>query len=43
MLKIFIEKPVLSTVLSIIIVILGLVSLIILPVEQYPYIAPPTV
>ncbi len=43
MLKIFIERPVLSTVLSIIIVVLGIVGLASLPIEQYPNIAPPTV
>ncbi|MBE0390867.1 efflux RND transporter permease subunit [Flavobacterium sp. PL002] len=39
----FIDRPVLSTVVSIIIVILGLIGLISLPVSQYPEIAPPTV
>ncbi|HCE55097.1 MAG: efflux RND transporter permease subunit [Lutibacter sp.] len=43
MLKIFIERPVLSTVISIIIVILGVLGLETLPVEQYPDIAPPTI
>ncbi|MDR2122279.1 MAG: efflux RND transporter permease subunit [Flavobacteriaceae bacterium] len=43
MLKIFIERPVLSTVISIIIVILGILGIISLPVAQYPEIAPPTV
>ena len=43
MLKTFIERPVLSTVISIIIVILGVLGLAILPVTQYPDIAPPTV
>ncbi|MGA8854917.1 MAG: efflux RND transporter permease subunit [Christiangramia sp.] len=43
MLKTFIERPVLSTVISIIIVILGLLGLSQLPVTQYPDIAPPTV
>jgi hydrophobic/amphiphilic exporter-1 (mainly G- bacteria), HAE1 family len=43
MLKIFIERPVLSTVISIILVILGLLSMNTLPVTQYPDIAPPTV
>jgi len=43
MLKKFIERPVLSTVISIIIVILGLLALNQLPVTQYPDIAPPTV
>lgn len=43
MLKTFIERPVLSTVVSIIIVILGVLGLTALPVTQYPDIAPPTV
>ena len=43
MLKKFIERPVLSTVVSIIIVILGVMGLSSLPVTQYPDIAPPTV
>ncbi|WP_183572387.1 efflux RND transporter permease subunit [Mucilaginibacter sp. X5P1] len=43
MLKKFIERPVLATVISIILVILGLLSLIRLPMSQFPDIAPPTV
>ncbi|RPD43335.1 efflux RND transporter permease subunit [Chitinophaga barathri] len=43
MLKKFIENPVLSTVISVIIVILGLLGLFSLPITQYPDIAPPTV
>lgn len=39
----FIRRPVFSTVLSIIIVIAGLLSLRVLPVEQYPQIVPPSV
>lgn len=39
----FIDRPVLATVVSIIIVILGVLGLIALPVSQYPEIAPPTV
>ncbi|MGE4586192.1 MAG: efflux RND transporter permease subunit [Mangrovibacterium sp.] len=39
----FIERPILSSVISIIIVILGILGLISLPIEQYPDIAPPTV
>ncbi|SDW51351.1 efflux RND transporter permease subunit [Flavobacterium degerlachei] len=39
----FIDRPVLSTVISIIIVILGVIGLLSLPVSQYPEIAPPTV
>ena len=43
MLKTFIERPVLSTVISIIIVVLGIIGIATLPIEQYPDIAPPTV
>ncbi|MGN6495542.1 MAG: efflux RND transporter permease subunit [Agriterribacter sp.] len=43
MLKIFIERPVLSTVVSIILTLLGLISLYTLPVTLFPDIAPPTV
>lgn len=39
----YIERPVLSTVISIIIVILGILGIVSLPVSQYPDIAPPTV
>lgn len=39
----FIKRPVLSTVISIIIVILGILGLVAIPVTQYPDIAPPTV
>jgi HAE1 family hydrophobic/amphiphilic exporter-1 len=39
----FIERPILSSVISIIIVILGVLGLISLPIEQYPDIAPPTI
>ena len=39
----FINGPVLSTVISILIVILGIIGLATLPVTQYPDIAPPTV
>ena len=39
----FIKRPVLSTVISILIVILGFIGLTTLPIEQYPDIAPPTV
>lgn len=43
MLKTFITRPVLSTVISIIIVVLGLLGLSSLSVTQYPDIAPPTI
>ena len=39
----FINRPVLSTVISVLIVILGLIGLATLPITQYPDIAPPTV
>ena len=39
----FIKRPVLSTVISIAIVLLGFIGLATLPIEQYPDIAPPTV
>jgi len=43
MLQLFISRPVLSTVISIVIVIMGLVALTSLPVQQFPDIAPPTI
>lgn len=39
----FINRPVLSTVISIFIVLLGLIGMISLPITQYPDIAPPTI
>lgn len=39
----FIKRPVLSTVLSVLIVLLGVIGLVTLPIEQYPNVAPPTV
>ena len=39
----FIDRPVFSTVLSIVIVIVGAIGLVLLPVDQYPQIVPPTV
>lgn len=39
----FINRPVLSTVISVLMVILGVIGLVTLPVTQYPDIAPPTV
>lgn len=41
--NVFIKRPVLAMSISILIVIVGLISLFTLPVEQYPNIAPPTV
>lgn len=42
-LRTFIERPVLSAVISITIVVVGIIGLFTLPVEQYPDIAPPTI
>lgn len=42
-LKTFIDRPVLSTVISITIMFAGVIGLVSLPVEQYPDIAPPTI
>lgn len=43
MLKIFVNRPVLATVMSLIIIILGLVGLKTLPISRFPEIAPPSV
>ena len=43
MLRLFIDRPVLSTVISLLLIILGVLGLRALPVSQYPDIAPPTV
>ena len=42
-LRTFIERPILSAVISISIVVVGIIGLFTLPVEQYPDIAPPTI
>lgn len=42
-LKIFIDRTVLSTVISVIVVLLGILGMISLPISQYPDITPPTV
>lgn len=42
-LRTFTERPILSSVISIVIVIVGIIGLFALPVEQFPDIAPPTV
>lgn len=39
----FIDRPLLSGVISVFIVIIGIISLLTLPVEKYPDIAPPTI
>lgn len=41
--KFFIERPVLSNVIAIVLVLLGLVAIKVLPVSQYPEIVPPTI
>ena len=41
--NIFIKRPVMAISISILILVVGLISLFSLPVEQYPNIAPPTV
>jgi multidrug efflux pump len=41
--RFFIERPIFATVMAIIIVLAGLVAAMILPIAQYPEIAPPTV
>lgn len=41
--KTFIDRPILAGVISVLILILGLISLSQLPIEQFPEIAPPTV
>lgn len=43
MLKLFVNRPVLATVVSIVLVILGLVGLQLLPITRFPEIAPPSV
>ena len=41
--KFFVDRPIFACCISVLMLILGLVSLRVLPVEQYPDIAPPTV
>lgn len=42
-LKTFVDRPILSVVISVFIVMVGIIGLVSLPVEQYPDIAPPTI
>lgn len=42
-LKTFIDRPILSCVISVLILMLGIIGLVNLPMEQYPDIAPPTI
>ncbi|MBO4427458.1 MAG: efflux RND transporter permease subunit, partial [Bacteroidales bacterium] len=39
----FIDRPILSGVISVLILIVGLIALVQLPLERFPDIAPPTV
>ena len=41
--RFFVDRPIFATVLSVVIVIIGGVSLIRLPLSQYPEVAPPTI
>ena len=41
--KFFIRRPIFAIVISIIIVLLGTISLLSLPIAQYPQISPPTI
>lgn len=43
MLQTFIKRPILSAVIAIVIVLLGVLSLISLPISQYPDVVPPTI
>jgi len=43
MFQFFIDRPIFSSVISIVIIIAGLVALLALPVEQYPDVVPPQV
>jgi len=40
---IFIKRPILATVCSVVIILLGIVSIITLPVAQFPELVPPQV
>lgn len=42
-LRFFIDRPVFSGVISVVIVLMGVIAMKALPVEQYPDIAPPTI
>ena len=41
--KFFINRPILSTVISLLISLAGIVSITMLPIEQYPDLTPPTI
>ena len=42
-LRTFIDRPILSCVISVLILLVGIISLVNLPMERYPDIAPPTI
>ena len=39
----FIDRPILACVISVLILMVGIVGLTMLPIEQFPSIAPPTI
>lgn len=41
--KFFINRPIFATVISLLILLAGIVSITVLPVEQYPNLTPPTI
>ena len=41
--RIFIGRPIFASVISIVIMLVGVISMFILPIDQYPYITPPGV
>ena len=41
--KTFIDRPIFAAVISVLILIVGTISLVQLPIEQFPEIAPPTI
>ncbi len=41
--RFFVDRPIFATVISVVILIVGMVALVMLPVAQYPEIAPPTI
>ncbi|MHB1422385.1 MAG: efflux RND transporter permease subunit [Gemmataceae bacterium] len=41
--RFFVDRPIFATVLSVVIVLVGLVALVRLPLAQYPEVAPPTI
>ena len=41
--RFFIERPIFANVIAIVTVLIGAVTLFVLPIEQYPNVTPPTV